>query len=70
MKKNVGPVDRIIRLILALIFGILYFTGSVTGIGGLVLLVLGIIFLFTSIVNSCLIYTLLGISTAKKSKKK
>jgi hypothetical protein len=38
MKKNMGTADRIIRLILAAVFAILYFTGTVTGTFGIVLI--------------------------------
>ena len=41
MKKNMGSADRVIRLILAAVFALLYFTGTITGTLGIVLLVLG-----------------------------
>lgn len=41
MKKNIGSVDRIIRLVLAVVFALLYFSGTVTGTLGLVLVILG-----------------------------
>ncbi len=63
MKKNMGTADRIIRVILAIIFGALYFTGTVTGTVGIVLLVLGAVFLLTSLVSVCPLYSLFGIST-------
>ncbi len=63
MKKNMSNVDRIIRIILAVVFGVLYFTGTVTGIFGIVLLVLGAIFVLTSFVSFCPLYSLFGIST-------
>jgi len=63
MKKNMSNVDRIVRIILAVVFGILYFTGVVTGVFGIVLIVLGGIFVLTSLVSSCPLYSLFGIST-------
>lgn len=66
MKTNMGTVDRTIRIILALVFSILYFTGTVTGTLGTVLLVLGGIFLMISVLGYCPFYTLLGINTCKK----
>ncbi|MEY2925482.1 MAG: hypothetical protein RLZZ337_2032 [Bacteroidota bacterium] len=65
MKKNMGSTDRIVRIILAIIFGILYFTGTVSGTLGIVLLILGGVFLATSVINFCPLYTLFGISTCK-----
>lgn len=65
MKKNMGAADRIIRLLLAAIFAGLYFTNTVTGTFGMVLLVLAIVFVLTSLVSFCPLYTLLGINTCK-----
>lgn len=66
MKTNMGNTDRIIRVILAIVFSALFFTGTVTGTWGTVLLVLGGIFLATSVVSFCPLYTLVGINTCKK----
>lgn len=63
MKTNLGSVDRIARTFLAITFGILYFTGTVTGTVGLILLIVGVVFLFTALINSCPLYSLFGIST-------
>ncbi|MBI2731015.1 MAG: DUF2892 domain-containing protein [Sphingobacteriales bacterium] len=69
MKKNMGNTDRIIRILLAIIFGALYFTNPVTGTLGLVLVVLGVVFVLTSLISFCPLYSIFGISTcpAKKS---
>ena len=66
MKKNMGNSDRIIRVILAIVFSVLYFTGTVTGTFGLVLVVLGAIFLATSFISFCPLYTLVGLNTCEK----
>lgn len=65
MKVNMSSADRIIRVIIAVIFAALYFTGTVTGTIGLVLTVAGVIFLLTSIVGFCPLYTIFGIHTKK-----
>ena len=69
MKLNMGNADRVIRLILAAVFAYLYFSGTVTGTPGLVLVVLGGVFVVTSLIGFCPLYKLVGISTcpAKKS---
>lgn len=69
MKVNMGSADRVIRVIIAVIFAALYFTGTVPGTLGLVLTVAGVIFLLTSFMGFCPLYTIFGISTAKKSKQ-
>lgn len=65
MKKNVGSTDKVIRILLAIVFAALYFTNTVTGTLGLVLLVLGAIFLLTSLIGFCPIYRIVGLSTCK-----
>jgi drug/metabolite transporter superfamily protein YnfA len=63
MKKNVGNADRIIRVILAAVFAVLYFTGIVPGAVGLVLVALGGIFVLTSLISFCPIYAIVGLNT-------
>jgi len=65
MKKNMGTVDKAIRIIVALIIGILFFTKVITGTLGIVLLVLAVVFLITSLVSFCPLYTLVGCNTCK-----
>ena len=65
MKKNMGTLDRTIRTVLALIFGTLYFTGTVTGFWGTLLLIIAIIFLATSVISFCPLYAPFGLSTCK-----
>ncbi len=69
MKKNMGTADRVIRIIAAIVMAILYFTHVVTGTFGLVLLVLAIVFVLTSLVSFCPLYTLFGIKTCPASKQ-
>lgn len=65
MKKNMGGADRIIRIILALLFAGLYFGGIVEGTIGLILVVLGAVFLLTSFISFCPLYLPFGIKTNK-----
>jgi len=68
MKKNMGTTDQLIRIILAVVFNILYFTGTVPGTWGTVLMVTGGFFLATSFISFCPLYTLIGINTRKVNK--
>jgi len=69
MKKNVGSVDKIIRLLLAAVFIILFFTHVVIGIFGYILLALAAIFILTSLFSFCPIWMMFGIKTCKTEKK-
>ena len=63
MKKNMGSADRIIRVIVAVVMAALYFTGTVTGTLGIVLLVLAVVFVLTSLMSFCPLYAIVGLST-------
>ncbi len=65
MKKNMGSADRIIRVIVAIVIAALYFTNTITGTLGIVLLALGGIFVLTSLVSFCPLYAPFGLSTCK-----
>lgn len=63
MKKNMGNTDRIVRVIIAIIIAALYFTGTLTGTLGTVLLVLAGVFVATSVLSFCPLYTIFGLNT-------
>lgn len=65
MKQNMGTIDRIIRVIVAAVFAYLYFGGIVTGTLGIILLVLGIVFLATSAISFCPLYLPFKLNTRK-----
>ena len=66
MTKNMGMVDRGLRTLVAVVVLALYWTGRLSGTLGVVLLVFAAVFLLTSFISFCPLYTLLGISTGKK----
>jgi len=63
MKKNMGSSDRIIRLLLAVVFAVLFFTNTVTRIAGIILLVLAAVFVLTSLINFCPLYSMMGLNS-------
>jgi hypothetical protein len=65
MKRNVSNTDRIIRVVVALIFTYLYFGKIVPGAAGVALAVMGAVFLLTALVSFCPLYTLFKINTNK-----
>lgn len=68
MKKNMGAADRMIRVIIAAIIGVLYFTNVILGTLGIVLLVFAGVFLLTSLVGFCPLYAPFGIRTCATHK--
>ena len=66
MKKNMGTIDRIIRVVLALVVAILYLTGQITGTAAIILGVVALVFLVTSALGFCPLYVPLWLNTCKK----
>ena len=66
MKKNMGMIDRIIRIAVAIVIAILYFTGQISGTALIVLGIIALAFIITSFIGFCPTYHLLSISTLKK----
>ncbi len=65
MKRNMSNTDRIVRVIVAALFAYLYFSGVVAGALGIVLVVLGAVFLLTAVVAFCPLYAPFKFSTYK-----
>jgi len=68
MKKNMGAIDKWIRILAAVVVLILYYTNVITGTLAIVLLVFAGIFLLTSLFSFCPLYVPFGINTCKKKK--
>jgi hypothetical protein len=68
MKKNIGTIDKAIRVIAALIIAALYFTNSISGTLALVLIAIAGIFILTSTIGVCPLYLPFGINTCSKKE--
>jgi hypothetical protein len=66
MKKNMGTVDRALRIAVALVVALLYFTGKIGGTLAIVLGAFAVVFVLTSFVARCPLYLPLGLSTRKQ----
>jgi len=70
MKKNMGSMDRLIRVIIAAAVAVLYFTGTITSTLGIVLLVLAGVFVATSLISFCPLYAPFGLNTCSTKERK
>lgn len=68
MKTNVGTVDKMIRLVLGIVLVVLFFSETITGTVGYVLMTVGIVFVVTSIVGFCPLYAIVGLNTCPTKK--
>jgi len=66
MKKNVGGIDKVIRVLMALVVVVLFFVHAISGTLAVILLILSAILILTSIISFCPLYWPFGISTDKK----
>ncbi|MDR7210247.1 DUF2892 domain-containing protein [Flavobacterium piscis] len=69
MKKNMGRTDQLIRIVLAVVMVILYFTNTISGTAAIVLGALAVIFVLTSFISFCPLYIPFGINTWSNKKK-
>lgn len=69
MKRNMGSADRIVRILIAAVVATLFFTNVISGTLGIVLLVLSAVFVLTSLVSFCPLYTLFGFRTCPMKEK-
>lgn len=65
MTKNMGSIDRAFRVLVAIAIGIAIYMDAVTGTWAWVLGILSVVFLLTSLVSFCPLYTIFGIKTCK-----
>lgn len=66
MKKNMGIVDKVIRILIAAVVVALFFADVISGVPAIILLALSGIFILTSLIGSCPLYLPFGINTQKK----
>jgi hypothetical protein len=66
MIKNMGTVDRVVRVLLAVLVAVLYLTGNISGTAAIILGILALIFLLTSLVGFCPLYAPFKFSTKKE----
>lgn len=66
MKKNIGLTDKIVRIVLAIVIAVLYYTDTINATIAIILGAFAVILLLTSFINFCPLYLPFGISTRKK----
>jgi K+-transporting ATPase A subunit len=69
MKTNMGSMDRMVRMFIAVILGLSAFMGMITGVWAIVAYAVTAIFLLTSLVGTCPLYSVFGISTCSLKKE-
>ena len=66
MRKNMGSIDKVVRVFAAIAIIALYYAGVLSGLVATILLVVAVIFIATSFIGTCPLYLPFGLSTRKK----
>jgi len=66
MKKNMGSLDRVLRVVIAVLVGVMYFIGMISGTVAIILGILAAVFILTSLFGTCPLYLSLNLSTRKE----
>ena len=66
MKQNMGLIDKVIRILIAVVVIALYYASVISGTLAIILLILAGIFILTSLIGICPLYMPFGLNTAKK----
>lgn len=69
MKKNMGTTDKAIRILIAVVIAVLYFTNVISGTLAIVLGILAVVSVFNSFISFCPLYLPFGINTSKKKER-
>lgn len=70
MKKNVGTTDKVIRISIAIVLLILFFTDVLTGTVGIIAIIASVALIGTSMISFCGLYTLFGANTCPIENQK
>lgn len=68
MKKNIGTIDKAVRILIAAVVILLYFTNVISGTLAIILLVLSAVLVITSMIGFCPLYLPFGLATKKKDQ--
>ncbi|MBK9282848.1 MAG: DUF2892 domain-containing protein [Sphingobacteriaceae bacterium] len=68
MKQNMGLVDRVIRIVIALVVAVLYFSGIINGTVAIIALIISGVFILTALVKTCPLYIPFGINTSNNEE--
>ncbi len=68
MKQNMGLIDKVLRILVAIVIAALFFAKVISGVLAIVLLIVAGIFILTSLIGFCPLYKPFGMDTTKKDQ--
>lgn len=70
MNANIGSVDKLVRLLLAIVLILLFYFEVLTGTAGIIALLVALILTVTSLINFCPFYSIFRLNSILKKPKK
>ena len=64
MTRNVGPEDRVVRIVVALVLCAIVYLGYLQGVAGIVAGIVALYLLVTGLFARCVLYKLVGLDTS------
>ena len=64
MARNVGPADRVVRIIVGLGLALLVYLGTLTGVAAIVTGVVAAYLFVTGLLARCVVYKMIGVDTS------
>ena len=64
MARNIGPEDRVVRIVVGLGLAVLAYLGVLPGIPTIIMIVLGAYLFITGILARCLFYKMIDVDTS------
>jgi hypothetical protein len=64
MDRNVGPEDRVVRIVVALALCVIVYLGYLEGVAGIVTGIVAAYLLITGLLARCVVYKLIGVDTS------
>ena len=69
MEKNLGPKDRIVRVVFAILLAVLLYVGVIEATGAIVAGAVAVYLLITAAIGACLVYKLAGVDTSVEAQE-
>jgi uncharacterized membrane protein HdeD (DUF308 family) len=63
MDRNIGPEDRVVRIVVAIALGLIIYFAPLTGVAAIVAGVVAVYLLITGLLTRCIFYRMVGVDT-------
>ena len=64
MARNIGPEDRVVRIVLAVGLAVLAYLGVLPGVASIIMIVLAVYLLLSGLFARCIFYKMIDVDTS------